>query len=137
MVRSSGNTKTQNMASGSRMNSLKRTFVSSTRGCRVSLIAQLPSGQGHEEIFQRGRVRGQRDQLCATRFDHVQELRNRRRERVDAQLPAPTARRRAVEAVHVLKRALVERRLGHELDDMWSLELRDELFRRAEGDEMA
>src|SRR5262245_19092062 len=77
-----GKANTQNTASGSRTNSRKRDSVSSTSGFgrasvdrnrwivvresvdrNPSLIAQLPSGQGHEHVFESGAVGAEPAQL--------------------------------------------------------------------------
>src|SRR5262245_54710304 len=54
---SSGNPNTQNSASGSRKNSRNRRSVSWKSGC--SLIAQMTSRQGDEDVLQGGRMRPQ------------------------------------------------------------------------------
>src|SRR6188474_3422703 len=118
-VSRSGNAKTQNTASGSRPNSLRREIVISTSGWYVgafrgSDIAQLPSGQRYEQIFERSRVSRQRLQLRAAAVDDGQELRHRRRQRIDAQLPSIAALRRAVKSRDVGERALLELRNAHE-----------------------
>ena len=55
-----GKANTQNTASGSRRNSRKRASVSSISGCAappLSAIAQVPSGQRHEDVLE-GRAVG-------------------------------------------------------------------------------
>src|SRR5689334_4471085 len=60
----SGNPKTQKIASVSRRNSFVRTMTSSQIGARTFLdIAQLPSRQRHEQILERRGMRRQRHQL--------------------------------------------------------------------------
>src|SRR5437868_3226999 len=98
---SSGNPNTQKIASVSRRNSFVRTMTSSMIGARtfvagVSGIAQLPSRQRDEEILERRRVRGQRDELRAVLLDHREKLRHGVGERVDAQLPRVAMFRAAV-----------------------------------------
>src|SRR5580698_2303081 len=104
-----GNTNTQNRASGSRMNSRNRTRVNCTSGWStnedargdffsatpartsgivLSLIAQMASGQGYEDVLQSGRMSSklgkrnilarefgkQRGDRCV-KFCHLQEHR--------------------------------------------------------------
>src|ERR1051326_7250722 len=139
IVRRIGNANTQKIASGSRRNSRMRMSVSSTSGgwVRGSGIAALPPRHRHEQILERRRVRRERDQLRAARLDHVEHLRHRDGERVDAQREAISARRRAVKSTHAVERALFDRRLARELDDVRRIELRDQLLRRSEGDAMS
>src|SRR5690349_11142736 len=89
-VISTGKTKTQNTASFSRRNSRTRIAVSSNSGCRdsafslpreslssrssikvsfASAIAQHSPRQTNENVFERGLVRGERDELRALAFD--------------------------------------------------------------------
>src|SRR5207253_9563787 len=87
-ARSNGNPKTQKIASVSRRNSFVRALVSSTiAGRTLSDIAQLPSGQRDKKIFQRGRMRGERNELRSRFLDCSEQLGNGFGEGVDAQLP--------------------------------------------------
>src|SRR4051794_12742199 len=137
-ARSSGNPKTQKMASVSRRNSFVRARASSMIGGPTgrSVVTQLSPGQRDEQVFERRLVRRQRQELRPIPLDYVDHARHGLGQRIDAQLPRLAVLGDAVAARQLGARRRRQLRLAGELDDVARLELGDEIRRRAEGDEM-
>src|SRR4051794_20816623 len=122
-ARSSGNPKTQKIASVSRRNSFVRARASSMIGGPTGLVVtELSPGQRDEEIFERGLVRRQRQQLRPILLDDVDHARHGLGERIDAQLPGLAFLRDAVASRQIGARRGRQRRLAGELDDVARLE---------------
>src|SRR5216684_6770461 len=139
-ARISGKPKTQNIASFSRRNSFVRVEASSRIAGRMRVfsgIAKLPAGERDEKILQRRFVRRKRHELRPLLLDGADQLRHGLGQRMNAHQPAPAMRCNAGAAFDGLDNGLIERRLTRELDDVARFELRDQLGRSTESDEVA
>src|SRR5215210_1608948 len=107
MASRTGKRNTQKTASGSRTNSLARLAVSSRRALRRwppvissiiqpsfihrSDIPQLPAGQGHEQVFQGGPVRGEEREPRPRLLDRGEQRGNAFGDRSDGERPVGSA----------------------------------------------
>src|SRR5690349_18265551 len=154
-VISTGKMKTQNTASFSRRNSRTRIAVSSNNGCRdspfslprvsfnsrssskVSFASAIPQHspcQTNEHVFERGLMRGERNELRALAFDLGEQSRQSDANLRDSERVFVATCMQIVDGRKVHQRLVFERLRDTEFDDLVRAERLDQLGRRAERD---
>src|SRR5450755_1587183 len=133
-----GKKSVQKTASGSRQNSRKRIFVRRYSGCPTSfrlLIAQMPSGEGNKNVFQRGGMRAQFAEGHAALSEHLEQRRQGAMKFGDLQLREISNGIHRAHALQFLQRGGIQRHhsLRGEFKQVFHAERRDQLPRRIQG----
>ena len=112
----------------------RRRSSARSSGCCRSLIAQLPSGQGDEDVFERRAVRRERHQPRAGAVELGEQGRHRRGERGDGERPLAVPRRRSPMTPGSAASSASSRPPARVANSMMfaRLQRRDQLRRRAE-----